>query len=148
MDAPRQKLMNDNATVVATTTLAVVVVGLLTSDAISGTNSPAPVYLGHVSILRCSHGSKHGHPDCSQFTGARFSSVAGGRLRARPAARAGTEGLRYRNRRAAGSALGYLSEGSTRGSAVRSSAGGRSGSSDVPERPFLRGWPPSIGGDL
>jgi hypothetical protein len=38
--------------VVATTTLAVVVVGLLTSDAIGGTNSHAPVYLGHVSILR------------------------------------------------------------------------------------------------
>jgi hypothetical protein len=35
MDAPRQKLMKDNATVVATTTLAVLVVGLLTSDAIS-----------------------------------------------------------------------------------------------------------------
>lgn len=31
MDAPRQKLMKDNATVVATTTLAVVVEGLLTS---------------------------------------------------------------------------------------------------------------------
>ena len=52
MDAPRQKLMKDNATVVATTTLAWVVVGLLTSDAIEGTNSHAPVYVGHVSILR------------------------------------------------------------------------------------------------
>ena len=31
MEAPRQKLMKDRATVVATTTLAVVVMGLLTS---------------------------------------------------------------------------------------------------------------------
>src|SRR6266849_3040001 len=32
MDAPRQKLMNESATVVATTTLAVVEEGLVTSD--------------------------------------------------------------------------------------------------------------------
>src|SRR5579863_7148281 len=46
MDAPRQKLMKDNATVVATTTLAVLVVGLLTSDAISGTSSDTASLLG------------------------------------------------------------------------------------------------------
>jgi hypothetical protein len=47
MDAPRQKLMKDRATVVATTTLAVVVVGLLTSvdiyQAISILLGPLPI---------------------------------------------------------------------------------------------------------
>jgi hypothetical protein len=46
MDAPRQKLMKDNATVVATTTLAVVVVGLLTSDAIDGISTHTANLLG------------------------------------------------------------------------------------------------------
>ena len=42
MEAPRQKLMKDRATVVATTTLAEVVVGLLTSIAIYWEISQVP----------------------------------------------------------------------------------------------------------
>src|SRR5258708_30801881 len=45
MEAPRQKLMKERATVVATTTLAVVVVGLLTSSAIYWDISQALFYL-------------------------------------------------------------------------------------------------------
>ena len=50
MDAPRQKLMKDRATVVATTTLAVVVVGLLTSVDIYQTNS---ILLGELPLRAC-----------------------------------------------------------------------------------------------
>jgi poly(A) polymerase len=50
MEAPRQKLMKDRATVVATTTLAVVVVGLLTSVDIYQVIS---ILLGRASLRAC-----------------------------------------------------------------------------------------------
>ena len=50
MDAPRQKLMKDRATVVATTTFAVVVVGLLTSVDIYQANS---ILLGELPLRAC-----------------------------------------------------------------------------------------------
>lgn len=55
MEAPRQKLMKDNATVVATTTFAVVVAGLLASDAIGWAGSRAGFHLSHLFYPTMDH---------------------------------------------------------------------------------------------
>jgi len=51
MAAPRQKLMKERATVVATTTFAVVEPGLLMSGDIRGARRHAPFYVNHVFYL-------------------------------------------------------------------------------------------------
>src|SRR5258708_35820610 len=96
MDAPRQKLMKERATVVATTTLAVVVVGLLTSSDIYWDISQALFYLeAQVLSYDGSCGAHPSHSNRVRTSRAWIPGVAGGRMRPRSHSWPCAEGLRH-----------------------------------------------------
>src|SRR5258708_25885481 len=139
MDAPRQKLMKERATVVATTTLAVVVVGLLTSSDIYWDISQALFYLAaQVLAYDGSCGAYPSHSNRVRTSRAWIPGVAGGRMRSRSLAWTRTERLRHLYRSYSRAARSNLSPGSTGRRAVRRDSGGRRGGRDIPQRSFLR----------
>src|SRR5437879_4164802 len=127
MDAPRQKLMKERATVVATTTLAVVVVGLLTSSDIYWDISQALFYLeAQVLSYDGACGAYASYSNRGRTSRAWLPGMAGGRMRSRSLAWPRTERLRHLYRCYARSARSNLPQSSTGGRAVRRDTGGRS----------------------